>query len=508
MIPLIAKSPARLTAALGLIALCLIGACANEVREVTTVSDLAYACYQDGRSNIERFQLEKGRKCFLDAVGHDPEFSMAWANLAIVQRQLGEVEESQVSIQRAFDTRGTATEVESLYIARLFALFERDSEAADAAWVELRDGYPDHPLVLRLRAEFAKQDNDFETALACYDRLLEKDPQAVAVHNLKGYLYLSQGEYERAVLSLQRYAYYTEDAENPQANPHDSLGEAYLYIGRYEEAIEEFQTALEIDPAFLWSARNLATALSITGQNRSAVKVLEHIRPVFEERRMMPWWHMSRAEIALRAERWPELVELATADIERLSELDEHVRLEYELFARYARTMGLLEIGELDAARSSLDELGEVAQRVKDYGKQTRLQRPRQLMEINEAMTLCRFAKAENNPTLGIPRLEAALAAANLSPHELAWPTYELAEAYLDAGQPQQAADAAGRILESIPTSPGLNLVAARAWASNGERDRALEHLQTFLDVMRNADPGLSQVDEATALLQQLVPRS
>ncbi|RKZ13350.1 hypothetical protein DRQ53_03610 [bacterium] len=495
-------------ALLAVIAICCLGACEQEAREVTTASDLAFACYEDGTGSIERFQLEKGRQCFIEALEHDPDFSMAWAQLAIVQRQLGEHEKAQDSITRAYTTRTNASEVESLYIARLHALFQRDSEEADAVWETLRERYPDHPWVLRLRAEFAKADHDFETAHACYDRLLELDPDAVAVHNLKGYLYLSQGEYDEAVQSLQRYAYYTEDDDNPQANPHDSLGEAYLYIGRYDEAIEEFKAALQIDPAFMWSARNLSTALSITGQNRAAVKVLKHIQPLFKERQMMSWWHMTRSEIALRAEDWPGLLELTTADIERLSADDEHERMEYELFARYARTMALLESGNLATARESLLELGAVAQRLHDSKSAGKYQRTQQMLEVHEAMMLSRFSRAEGTPAEGIPRLETAMTTASLSPHELAWPAYELAQAYLEAGQPESSASTAGRILESTPTSPSLNFMAAKAWARAGDRDRALQHLQTFLDVMRNADAGNRQVEEATSLLQRLVPRS
>lgn len=487
-----------------LLLLGLVAGCSKEEREVTTSSDEAYAAYQEGEADLERFRLEAAREEFAEAVTLDPQFAMAWARLGIVQRQLGLNDEARASVQTAFDDRQTASEIESLWIDRLHALFERDTERADAAYQEMLERYPDHPWVLRLRAEYAKQNNDFEEALACYDQLLEQDPDAVAVHNLKGYLYLSEGDYEKAVQSLQRYAYYAQD----QANPHDSLGEAYLHIGRYEDAIGEFRTSLEIDPTFIWSANNLAEALSVTGQIHAAEKVLEVYKPVFEERRMMPWWDMSRTRVALRAENWDEVLELTATSLTKLSELETEQRLEYELFARYARTMALLESGKEDAAREALGELARVADEVRNWGPIAKLERPRQLMELNEAMTLSRFDRAEDVPAKGIPRLEAALATAELSPYELSSPTWELAMAYLDSGQPEAAAAAAQRILDVIPTAPRLNLVAAKAYARAGDRDVALTHLQTYLDVMRNADADHPQVEEATELLQQLVPRS
>lgn len=500
--------PVTLTRTCRLVVLLLLAAnavgCAEEEREVTTTSDEAYAAYEEATADLERFRLEEARARFAEAVALDPQFSMAWAHLGIVQRQLGQTEEADASIEKAWETRSTASEVESLWIDRLHALFARDTDRADEDYAKLLESYPDHPWVLRLRAEYAKQNNDFETALACYDRLLEKDPDAVAIHNLKGYLYLSQGDYENAVRSLQRYAYYAQD----QANPHDSLGEAYLHIGRYEDAIGEFRTALEIDPTFVWSADNLAAALSITGQTRAAVKVLQVSRPVFEERRMIPWWDMSRTRIAVRAEHWNEVLDLTGDSLDRLGELEAHEKLEYELFTRWARSMALLETGQKEAAGEALNELARVADEVRNYGPVAKLQRPQQLMELNEAMTLARFDRSEGRPAEGIPRLQEAVDKAELSPYELSYPTYELAMAYLAADQPEAAAAAAQKILDAIPTAPKLNLVAAKALARTGNRDLALEHLQTYLDVMRNADADDAQVEEATALLQQLVPRS
>ena len=72
----------------------------------------------------------------------------------------------------------------------------------------------------------------------------------------------------------------------------------------------------------------------------------------------------------------------------------------------------------------------------------------------------------------------------------------------------KRPAATAQRILDVIPTSPDLNLLAAKAHARAGDRDAALNHLQVYLDVMRNADEGHSRVAEATNLLQQLTPRS
>ena len=64
-----------------------------------------------------------------------------------------------------------------------------------------------------------------------------------------GYLELNRGNYDQAIEYMQKYAFLAPDL----ANPHDSLGEVLMTIGRYEEAEQEFRAAVRMQPDFYHS---------------------------------------------------------------------------------------------------------------------------------------------------------------------------------------------------------------------------------------------------------------
>ena len=489
-----------LLAGLALIAgvLALVARPGEAERMVTTDSDEAYEYYQQGVAARQRFDLEAARKAFQAAIAADSTFAMAHLRLGESNFVLQRGDAGREHIDDAFALRDRVTEIERLWIERNHAAIHGKPAEAKALTDEMAAKYPDHPWVLRLLGDLARLDGRFDDAVDAFSRALELDPEAVELHNLLGYALLEQGSYEEAVQSLQRYAFYAPD----QANPHDSLGEAYFYTGRFEEATKEFLRALEIDPAFGWAGVHLADVLSVTGQIERAHRVLDEMEPLFEERAWQPWMRLTRMNIDIRAQRWEALEKRADTVI---AESGDEAN-DYLLFAHFARALALLEQGRVEAARGSLLRLDELSDTL--LAKAGDFQRVRDSARLHEAMIVSRLARAEGAPLRNVEELSAAIESSSLSPHELAFHRYELANAYFDGGEYEQAAAAADAALERIPTLPSLNLIAARAKAELGERDPALAHLKTYLEVMRFADADHPRVEIARRLLQRLLPRS
>ena len=87
---------------------------------------------------------------------------------------------------------------------------------------------------------------DPDRAIEAFRKALELDPNYGLVHNELGYIYLRRGDYPKAVEHLQKYA-----ALSPgEANPLDSLAEAYFWMGRLDESLAKYQEALKIKPDF------------------------------------------------------------------------------------------------------------------------------------------------------------------------------------------------------------------------------------------------------------------
>ncbi len=489
--------------AVGAVCLTILGCSgwSKETREVTCASDEAYAAYREGLDQAYRFHPEEAFEALRRATELDPQFVMAQVRLAATARGLGRKDFADSVLAAAYQQREVASPVEALLVERTYALAQDDHERGMEIYHELVKLAPDNPWVLRLRAEEARRQQNFRQALVFYDRILETDPEAIEIHNLKGYMYLGLGDYEEAIRALQRYAYYAPD----NANPHDSLGEAYLYEGKYELAMQEFVRALEIEPTFLWSATHLAQALGITGQFRRAEQTLDELRPVFEERDQLKWLHLEQLKLAYLAEDWPRTIAIAEAQLplpDQLPAMD----TEWGVWVHYARTMGYLEMGQLEEAQAALAKLTTF---LDSFQKKTAIYGAfDSIFEINRAALRSRFARKRGNPSEGIDDLRKAIAASKMSPHELASFRHELAEALLATNRPAEAAEVAEELLEKIPTAPRMNLLAAKAYHEMGQREPALEHLRTYLEVMRFADEGNPRVAEATKLLQQMVPRS
>ena len=470
-------------------------------REVTTTSDVAYDHYVDGRDHLVRFALDEAVQSFEAATAADSNFAMAYLQLARSQARVGHTVMARVNIKRAFDQRHHASEVERLWIELAEAQAGKKTEVADATLAELEAKYADHPWVLRHRAEMETEQARHESAIELFERALDADPESVDLHNRIGYTLLAMGEYERAVQSLQRYAFYAPD----HANPHDSLGEAFYYTGRFDEAMKEFTTALELDPGFVWSAVHLAEVLSVTGQIERAQFVLDEYEPLMMQRGWMDWLSRMRLLVDLRAERWDELIERANTIVRDAEIMTEPSEL--TVFAYFMRTMAYLEREDLDAARASLEELSGVADTFfAAMGERFEWFEP--VAAMNRAVVIARLARAEGRPEEGIEELAAAIDAAPSSPHELAYFRYHLAMAQLDAKRYEDAVATSEAALEHIPTLPSLNYTAAMAKLKLGDRDESLEHLRIYLEVMRNADEGLPNVVRAERLLQRVVPRS
>lgn len=473
---------------------------APEEREVTCSSEKAYELYREGLDQMGRFRFDRAETALVEATELEPGFAVAQIHLATVYRNMGNMAKADSLVNLAEENLDDESELEKLWVERVHAIYHDEHEKGMELQKKMVELHPEHPWVLRLRAEEARRQQDYREAIALYDRILEQDPEAIEIHNLKGYMYISLGEYDEAVHALQRYAYYAPD----NANPHDSLGEAYLYQGQYEEAIREFVKALEIEPTFIWSAVHLAQALTITGQFERAEETLQEMKPIFVERGQESWMSLEQLRIDFVAERWSEMIQQAEAALPFDDDLKHEI--EYAIFVHYARTAGYLELGEMDnayAARADLEALiEEISEKQTVYGIWD------SAIARNQAYLESRFGRAEGNPERGIEDLRKVVAKSRLSPHELVMYRRELAEALLAAERPDEAAEVATAVLEKIPTAPTMNLLAAKAYYRMGEREEALGYLRTHLEVMRFADAGHPQVEEATQLLQQMVPRS
>jgi tetratricopeptide (TPR) repeat protein len=107
---------------------------------------------------------------------------------------------------------------------------------------------------------------DFAQAITHYKKATEIAPDYSTAYNILGYAYRQNEAYSDAENAFKRYI---ELIPN-DPNPYDSYAELLLKMGRFDEAITQYNKALAIDANFLNSHFGIAAALAYEGKASEA----------------------------------------------------------------------------------------------------------------------------------------------------------------------------------------------------------------------------------------------
>ena len=217
-----------------------------KITDVTTNSAEAYKYYMEGREYVRKFFWDEALAAFEKAVEIDPEFASAYRYLSEVHLNIGNHEAHVVALQKAMDLSHRTTErerfaIEMDYVSRI----ERDDDKVLRALQEMAKRFPrDKRIYMNLGAHYYNKDPN--KAIEAYSNALELDPNLGNAHLYIGYKYLGIGNFTKAVEHIKEYV-----ALNPgEPNSLDSLGEVYFWMGRLDEALTSYKDAWEIKPDF------------------------------------------------------------------------------------------------------------------------------------------------------------------------------------------------------------------------------------------------------------------
>ena len=110
-------------------------------------------------------------------------------------------------------------------------------------------------------------------AIGHYKKATELAPDYSTAFNILGYAYRQNEAYSDAENAFKKYI---ELIPN-DPNPYDSYAELLLKMGRFDEAIVQYNKALGIDPNFINSHFGIAAALAYSGKPSEAQSELQKI---------------------------------------------------------------------------------------------------------------------------------------------------------------------------------------------------------------------------------------
>lgn len=257
-----------LTATLVLVAACEKTAVPPWKIPVTTSSQDALEYFLEGRDLALSLRSAEARTRFQSAIERDSSFALAYLEMA---RYAPSAKMFQEYLARAIDLADHVSEGERLSIEAVHAnSIEGRPQKARNIYLELVEMYPKDELAhFRLAVHYFIQ-KDYKSCLSVCDVILSISPDFAPLFNLLGYTHQALGDYEAAESSFKRYI----ELNPAEPNPYDSYADLLLKTGRFEEAIDMYEQALEISPGFSASVRGIASALNALGQNGEARKKL------------------------------------------------------------------------------------------------------------------------------------------------------------------------------------------------------------------------------------------
>ncbi|HEY7818378.1 MAG TPA: tetratricopeptide repeat protein, partial [Vicinamibacteria bacterium] len=242
------------------------------LREMTTTSLEAFRLYSEGLEARRHVRIADARKHFTDAVALDPGFALAYLELQEVALWQQDEAGYQTLRAKTLEHQNRLPPQKRMMLEAV-EIWKEDPARAEQILREVIERSPDEEDAYLQLAHLHRSNYQIEQSLAVLERGVVAAPQSGHLRLQYGYGLLWQGRYPEAIHQFEVYS-----RINPEeANPWDSMGEAYLIAGIPERALEKYARALEIDERFSASHVGRAWAYGEMGDFRSALSEIDAI---------------------------------------------------------------------------------------------------------------------------------------------------------------------------------------------------------------------------------------
>lgn len=458
----------------------------SDRKKVTTSSDVAYQAYLSGESLMRKLYYDDAVPEFEKAVKIDTNFAMAYAQLAMLYVDRDRMDEAKTMIGTALSLSDRITERERLYINVVKAMVTKEPKAIYEAQQEYIDKFPDDIYAYRYKAEQHLRDDHVAQAIAEFENIVAKDPGDALAYNMLGYLNYWNRNFDDALLYIKKYSM----VAGKEANPHDSYGEILMHLGRYDDAIKEFEQANRIKPDLYFVLSHLGDVHQQIGKYRDAIGYYERAKDHAPSKMASLGADFDVALTYAFAGKNDRAIEVLEEMLQQDSASGDGLVLQGWVWARMGQPEKAdLNLAKLDALAASRPESGENASRTMGY-KEARM-----LLEAEIAL-------ARQNYDLAVANLSGIVQRIGLP--DVMLTRCFLGRAYFSKGDMEMAETVLKDNLEDNPNHPTSLYYLALVYEKQNRTEDERSTLLRYLSVMSGADEDVVEVKIAREKLDAL----
>jgi len=512
----------------------------REIEEITTSSPQAFKHYIEGRMAHNQGEYRKSIQSMEKAVALDPEFAMAYRSMAMGYSNMFLFSEKKKFLEKAFEHKDQLSDRERYLIeAEFYSDSEMTYDKAIEAYSKLLGLYPDDTIASTNMGNLYMFQELWDEAIERYlIQIRSKDKSFFPYINLAD-AYRAKGMYEKARELLEGYL---QDIEETDVIRHD-LSFVYFFQGKYDLALEESDKALSLNPdnaSILITKGNIyACKEDFDSAEANYHKILERKEPGYHlyTRIVLGTSNLLRGKFENARQHYEQGLALAEKlgdnwwrvcyniwsaysylnsgrPEEALRDSDEALRiapdsndaLKWQRRAFYCRGRAFLAMSSVEDALKAAEAIKELVDKgtcKKDMRYYLHLLGMIEFERKNYSKAIEHFSEAVSLLPYDHYIGPFTIDRANFTEH--------LAAAFYESGDIERAQQEYEKILSFTTGKLYTGDVYARSlyWLGRiyelkDQKANAIEHYEKFLELWKDADPGVPEVEEASKRLAEL----